>query len=391
MNNWFDPVIDREHTASSKWDGRKAEFGTQDVLPMWVADMDFASPPSVIEALQRRAEHGVFGYTIRDDAFNQSVVSWYQRRHGWAVEADWVSQATGVVPAINYIIQALTEPGDGIIIQPPVYHPFARLIHSHKRTLVENPLLETDGRFEMDFEDLEEKAAAGAKLFILCSPHNPVGRVWTRAELQRAGEICLRHGVTVIADEIHCDLVFSPHRHVPFASISEEFASHSLTTLAPSKTFNVAGLHTALVVTKNEQLRKAYREMVQLQSAASINPFGAEAMKAAYDQGEPWLDALLAYLQGNVDVLNTRLKPVSPYVKVVQPEGTYLVWLDFRALGLDPAELQKLFVEQAKVGLHPGTIFGKQGAGYERINIGCPRSMLEEGLSRLVRVIEERL
>ncbi|MDQ0189340.1 PatB family C-S lyase [Alicyclobacillus cycloheptanicus] len=390
MTYSFDQVISREHSASAKWDGRKGKFGTEDVLPMWVADMDFASPPSVIEALARRVQHGVFGYTIRDKGYDDAIVGWFARRHQWAVEPAWVSHAPGVVPALNYLIQALTETGDGIIIQTPVYHPFARLIRSHHRTLIESPLLEREGRYEMDFDDFEQKAAAGAKLFILCSPHNPVGRVWTRAELERVGEICVRHGVTVIADEIHCDLVYTPHRHIPFASISDEFAMHAVTTVAPSKTFNIAGLNMAVVIAKNPGLRDAYRQMLALQSAASIPALGLEALKAAYNGGDEWLDALLDYLQGNLQLLKERLAPYAPKVKVVEPEGTYLVWLDFRGLGLAREELDKFIVHDAKVGLEPGHIYGQEGAGFQRINIGCPRALLVEGLDRLTAALDRR-
>lgn len=349
---------------------------------MWVADMDFASPRAVQDALLRRVQHGVYGYTVKSQAYTDSIVSWMGRRHGWAIDGSWIVPAPGVVPALAVIVQAFTQPGDGVLIQPPVYHPFKRTIESWGRRVVENPLVERDGRYEVDFDDLEQKARQ-AKVMFLCSPHNPVGRVWHEDELRRIGEICLRHQVLVVADEIHADLVFAPHRHIPFASLSERFAANSITCAAPSKTFNLAGLNTAYVVAPNAAIQARYAAMSAKASMAELNVFGSEAMIAAYNEGEAWLDALLLYLKENFNYLQSFIETEIPAVKVFPLEGTYLAWLDFRGLELGVQELDHLLVHEARVGLNEGHLFGREGEGFQRMNIACPRSLLAEGLTRL--------
>ncbi|WP_074692643.1 MalY/PatB family protein [Alicyclobacillus hesperidum] len=385
----FDQVIDRWNTAASKWDSLASRFGRTDVLPMWVADMDFPSPSAVQEALMRRVQHGVYGYTIKSQAYVDSIVSWMQRRHKWTIAPEAIVPAPGVVPALSVIVQAFTEPGEGVLIQPPVYHPFKRTIASWNRTVIENPLVERNGRYEINFADLEEKARQ-AKIMFLCSPHNPVGRVWTEDELRRVGEICLRHDVLVVADEIHADLVFAPHRHIPFASLDPSFAARSITCAAPSKTFNLAGLNTAYIIAEDGDLRRKYQTASARAAMAELNVFGVEAMIAAYNHGENWLDDLLHYLAGNLDFMESFLQQNVPEVRMFRPEGTYLVWLDFRALGLSPKELDQFLIEEARLGLNEGHLFGREGEGFQRMNIACPRALLEQGLQQLAGAIKAR-
>lgn len=383
----FDEVINRLGTASVKWDGVKTRFGVSDALPMWVADMDFRSPEPVIEALMNRAKHGVFGYTFRTDSYHEAIVNWLLRRHGWGIEKDWISHAPGVVPALGFLIEAFTEAGDGVIIQPPVYYPFKRVIEAHQRVVVTNPLRLVSGHYEMDFEDLKQKVQ-GAKMLILSNPHNPVGRVWTKDELTQLGNICLDAGVLVVSDEIHSDLIYRGYQHIPFASLGERFAQYSVTCLAPSKTFNLAGLQTAYAVLPNSELKERYEKVLAIHSMNSTNVFGAVALEAAYNYGESWLEELLTYLAGNLEFLTQFLQARLPEVKVFQPEGTYLVWLDFCALGVEAKALDDLFVREAKVALDEGHLFGEEGNGLERINIACPRSVLATGLEQIAAAVE---
>jgi cystathionine beta-lyase len=362
-------------------------FGVDDALPMWVADMDFASPPEVIEALRRRVEHGVFGYTVMTDSYREALVGWLARRHRWTIEPGWISHAPGVVPALAMLIEAYTEPGDKVLIQPPVYYPFERVIRQNGRQVVYNPLRERNGRYEMDFDDLDVKLDGSVKLMILCSPHNPVGRVWTADELRRLGTLCRERGVFVIADEIHGDLVYSGHVHTPFASLDPAFAQCSATCVAPSKTFNLPGLHTAMVVIPDARRRHAYEQVLQRWSVGSLNPFGMVAAEAAYRHGDAWLDALLAYLAGNLDMMQQVLYERIPELRMVRPEGTYLVWLDCRGLGLPDKELEAFFLHKARVAFNPGRIFGPGGEGFMRVNIGMPRALVEEALDRIERAV----
>lgn len=383
----FDEVIDRRSTKSLKWDRLKTRFGREDVLAMWVADMDFMSPPCVQNALVKRAQHGVYGYAIHDDEFNQAVVNWMEHRHGFEIQPEWIATAIGVVPALTVIVQAFTEPGDGVLIQPPVYYPFKRVIENWDRRVVENPLVERNGKYEIDFDQLEEKARE-AKIMFLCSPHNPVGRVWTLDELQRIGEICARNGVLVVSDEIHSDLVYAGVRHIPFASISDAFAENSITCAAPSKTFNLAGLNTAYVVAKNPDLLRRYKLMLAKASMNEVNIFGIEALAAAYNEGGPWLDELMKYLAGNLEYLNQYIQDNIPEIRVIQPEATYLVWLDCSALSLEKKELDQFLVHEALLALDEGHLFGDEGIGFQRVNIACPRSILEQGLRQLSDAVD---
>ena len=383
----FDQVIERRNTSSVKWDLVEQLYGSGDVLPMWVADMDFPAPKPVVDAIVARAQHGVYGYTTRPGSAYDAIEQWASTRHRWMIEREWISFSPGVVPALAFLLDALSEPGQKVIIQPPVYHPFAFTIRENGREIVNNHLIFENGQYRMDFEDLERKASEGARLMILCSPHNPVGRVWTREELARLGEICFAHGITVISDEIHSDLILPGKEHTPFASIGPEFAENSVVCTAPSKTFNLAGLQTSVVIIPNKELRERYNAVLDRLHLGLPNTFGLTAMEAAYRHGGEWLDELRGYVSENLRYLREFLEREAPAIKVVQPEGTYLVWLDCRELGLDTEGLARFMREDAKVGLDDGHIFGPGGDGFERINIACPRSVLQEGLERIAGAV----
>lgn len=385
----FDRVIDRTGTGSFKWDLVDGIFGGTGLLPLWVADMDFESPPEVVEALIRRAQHGVFGYTAPMPEYFQAVVDWSAARHTWRIMPDWIVPAPGIVPALNLIIQTFTEPGDGVIVQKPVYYPFMRSIKNNGRAVINNPLKLEGSRYRFDVDDLARKAQDPAvKILILCSPHNPVGRVWTRDELERIGDICLSRDILVVSDEIHCDLLYPGHRHVPFGSISDELLMKSIVCTAPSKTFNLAGLQTANLVIANPDLRQRYKRTIERLGLTWPNLFGAEALTAAYRHGGEWLDRLMEYLGGNLAFLKEFIAGNMARVKVIEPEATYLVWLDFREYGMDTEALKLLLRDKACLALDDGFIFGSpEGNGFERINIACPRTILEEALTRMHKAL----
>jgi cystathionine beta-lyase len=387
----FDEVIDRRDSDSIKWDSDflKEYFKGEDLLPLWVADMDFRSPQPVIDALINRAAHGIYGYSYPGSSeYYTSVISWFKRRYNWILDKEWFVFTPGVVPACYYIIQRFSHPGDKIIIQDPVYYPFANGIKNNGRTVVSNQLNLENNYYTMDFEDLEKKAKDPlAKLLILCSPHNPVSRVWTKDELKQLGEICIENNVLIIADEIHCDLTFPPAKHTVFATISEEFAQNSITCTAGSKTFNLAGLHHSNIIISNKTLREELKAQMSINGYHSPNVFGAIALQTAYDQCEDWLEALMKYLQQNFDFLKKYFQENLPEVSVIEPEGTYLIWLDFRKFNLSPKDLQAKLID-AKVALDPGHIFGAGGEGFERINIACPRATLKEALDRIVKALK---
>jgi cysteine-S-conjugate beta-lyase len=379
----FDQGINRLNTCSEKWDGLKKRFGVKDVIPMWVADMDFMSPPQVREALKKRVEHGVYGYTFRPESYFTAVIDWLEKRHQWTIQNEWISHSPGVIPALSLIIQTFTQPGDKIMIQTPVYHAFSRVIKAQNRTVVSNPLKFENRNYTMDFSDLEAKIDPAVKMIILCSPHNPVGRVWNRDELTKLGEICIKHNILVVSDEIHFDLIYKGSKHIPFASISSDFADLSITCIAPSKTFNLLGLHTSSVIISNSKLRRSYNKAVNELSLGSPNIFGMIASESAYRDGEEWLNQLIDYLQGNLDFVMQFLKEHIPQIKVIPPEGTYLVWLDFQQLRLSTKDLDHFMLHKAKVALNEGHIFGEEGKGFMRMNIACPRSTLEKALYQI--------
>ncbi len=390
----FDEIIDRSGTASLKWE--PAVLGTlfsrNDLLPLWVADMDFKCPSAVTAAIKKRLEHELYGYSLLDPAYLPALISWYKRRHNWAIKEEWVVTTPGVVPAINYIIQRFTQPGDPVIIQPPVYYPFANAIRNNGRQILENPLKIAGEHYQMDFGDLELKAKdPRVKLAILCSPHNPVGRVWTREELQRFGKICTENNVLVVADEIHCDLVMPGFKHTCFADICEEFAHNSITCLAASKTFNLAGLKQSAVVMPNASIKAEMATQIEtLGFTAGIGGtlFGAVAAAAAYNGAEPWLDDLILYLKDNFTYLKTTLESELPGTKVFNLEGTYLVWVDLRCFGLTAKKQIELLEKEAGVALDHGDWFGENGAGFERINIACPKAILKKAVQAMINAFK---
>jgi len=358
------------------------------VLPMWIADMEFRSPQPVIEAIKKANEHGIYGYTSRPDSYYQAIIDWMERRHNWKVKKDWLAFSPGVVPALSFIIRAFTQPGDKVVVQPPVYYPFFRVIENNGCHVVNNPLKLSNKKYFIDWEDLERKVDdPRVKLLILCSPHNPVGRVWQKEELIILGEICLKHHIIVVSDEIHADILFKGYRHIPFASISPAFAHNSITCTAPSKTFNLAGLQTSTIIIPNKKYYKIYNNILDSLALDENNVFGLVALEAAYRDGEEWLEQLLSYLNENLEFLMKYFKERIPKIKVIKPEGTYLVWLDYRQLGLSAKDLNNFMIKKAGVALDDGHWFGAEGKGFMRINIACPRSFLEEGLKRIEKAV----
>ena len=380
----FDEIIDRKNTSCLKYDFAAERGYPADILPFWVADMDFRAPASVITALKERADHGVFGYTqVKDDYFTV-LQNWFQTRHNWTIERRDLIVTPGVVFAVAAAIRTFTNPNDSVLIQPPVYYPFANMIRQNGRTVIDNPLRLVDGHYTIDFEDFEQKIVAHKiKLFILCSPHNPVGRVWTRAELEQIAAICLRHNIIVVADEIHEEFVRPGFRHIPFASLSEETAAITLTCTSPSKTFNLAGLQISNIFIRNEELRRRFKEELSRTGYDEPNTLGLAGAKAAYEHGAAWHTQLLAYLEENHVRAKEFIAAHLPKVKLIEPEGTYLLWLDFSAYGLTDEALNEKIIRDAHLWLDDGPIFGVGGSGFQRINIACPWATLEQGLKNL--------
>lgn len=383
----FDEPFDRKNTSCIKWDYNTMIFGKEDVLPMWVADMDFSAPEPVVKALIERAKHGAYGYTAKPPELYNALIRWMEKRHNWEIEKENLVFTPGVVPALSLAISAFTNPGDKIIVQPPVYYPFFDVIRYNGRTIVYNELKEVDGRYVMDLEDFKNQIDERVKMFILCSPHNPVGRVWTETELRRVAEICLENDILIISDEIHCDLAFSDYTHIPLASLSDDIAQKTLTFTAPSKTFNIAGLALSFGVISNEKLLEEYKIMVERMELKISNIFGIVACEAAYKYGEEWLDQLMEYLEANANYLMEFCKERIPQIRPISPEGTYLMWLDCKKMGLDDNDLKRFMIETARVGLNHGPDFGPGGSGFQRINIACPRATLKEGLERIAAAV----
>lgn len=382
----FDKVTKR--IQSEKWGVKKEIFGTEDVIPMWVADMDFESPKPVIDAIIKRAEHGLFGYTFKSSSYCESIINWFNKRHNWEINKDWINYSPGIVPALSFITLSFSQPGDKIIVQSPVYRRFLEVIMENGRQILDNELKLKNAKYVIDFDDFEKKANdPRAKLFFLCNPHNPVGRVWTREDLIRLGRICIKNNVIIVSDEIHSDLIYEGYKHVVFASISEEFAQNSITLNSPSKTFNLAGLQTSVIIIPNKKYYEIYQSELSSLKLTRGNVFGLVALESAYNLGEDWLEQLLEYLEGNLNYLIKFFKEKVTKIKVIKPEGTYLVWFDCRQLGLNDLELRKFMIEKAKVGLFDGYKFGQGGEGFQRINIGCPRAILKESLERIEKAV----
>ena len=382
----FDKTIDRRATNSYKWDS-----APEGVLPMWVADMDFRTAPAIIDALQKRVAHGIFGYTRVPDAYYDAVTSWFSRRHGWDIDREWIIYTSGVVPAVSAVIKALTVPGDKVIVQTPVYNCFFSSIRNNGCEIVSNPLRRTAGTYEMDFDALERCAAdPRAKVMLLCNPHNPAGRVWTPDELTRLGNICLRNGVTVVADEIHCELVYQGFKYTPFASLSDAFLHRSVTCVSPSKAFNIAGLQIANIVAFDNDLRSRIDKAININEVCDVNPFGVAATIAAYNEGEEWLNQLVDYLHGNYEAMAEFCRRELPEFPITRLEGTYLVWMDCSSLGMPSDALEHALLDDARLWLNAGTMYGAEGEGYMRWNIACPRSVMLDGLNRFLNFVRSR-
>ncbi len=382
----FDKTIDRRATNSYKWDS-----APEGVLPMWVADMDFRTAPAIIDALQKRVAHGIFGYTRVPDAYYDAVTSWFSRRHGWNIDREWIIYTSGVVPAVSAVIKALTVPGDKVIVQTPVYNCFFSSIRNNSCEIVSNPLRRTADTYEMDFDALERCAAdPRAKVMLLCNPHNPAGRVWTPDELTRLGNICLRNGVTVVADEIHCELVYQGFKYTPFASLSDAFLHRSVTCVSPSKAFNIAGLQIANIVAFDNDLRSRIDKAININEVCDVNPFGVAATIAAYNEGEEWLNQLVDYLHGNYEAMAEFCRCELPEFPITRLEGTYLVWMDCSSLGMPSDALEHALLDDARLWLNAGTMYGAEGEGYMRWNIACPRSVMLDGLNRFLNFVRSR-
>lgn len=382
----FDKTIDRRATNSYKWDS-----APEGVLPMWVADMDFRTAPAIIDALQKRVAHGIFGYTRVPDAYYDAVTSWFSRRHGWDIDREWIIYTSGVVPAVSAVIKALTVPGDKVIVQTPVYNCFFSSIRNNGCEIVSNPLRRTADTYEMDFDALERCAAdPRAKVMLLCNPHNPAGRVWTPDELTRLGNICLRNGVTVVADEIHCELVYQGFKYTPFASLSDAFLHRSVTCVSPSKAFNIAGLQIANIVAFDNVLRSRIDKAININEVCDVNPFGVAATIAAYNEGEEWLNQLVDYLHGNYEAMAEFCRRELPEFPITRLEGTYLVWMDCSSLGMPSDALEHALLDDARLWLNAGTMYGAEGEGYMRWNIACPRSVMLDGLNRFLNFVRSR-
>lgn len=387
MHN-FDELVNRLGTNSIKYDFAIERGKPEDTIPLWVADMDFRSPVEITEALSKAVEHGIYGYSESKSGYFDAIFHWFKERFDWSVEREWLVKTPGVVYAISTAIRALTVEGDAVLIQRPVYYPFSEAILKNHRKLINNALVYKDGAYHIDFYDFEEKIKINkVKLFILCSPHNPVGRVWTKEELTRLGSICIKYNVIVVSDEIHADFTYRGQKHTIFSSIAPEFLNSTILCTAPSKTFNLAGLQVSNIFIANKDLKAKFTQEIIRSGYSQLNTMGLIACQAAYEKGAPWLDELKEYLEENLNFIRSFLKEHLPQIKLVEPQGTYLVWLDFHGLGLTEEELEKLIINGAKLWLDSGAMFGSEGKGFQRINIACPRSILERAFSQMEKAI----
>lgn len=385
----FDTIINRRGTNCIKYDKLDDYFGNPEALPLWVADTDFEVPDFIIEAFKKRLDHKILGYTFKPDSYYNAIVDWMKRRHDWDIKKGWIKSAPGVVPSVTLLIMSLSEPGDKVIVQPPVYFPFFSCIKGSGREMVENPLLLRNNRYYFDIEDLKSKLDEKTKLLVLCSPHNPGGMVWKREELEEIGRICIDNGTIIISDEIHSDLVFKGFKHIPLPEISEELKNNCVVCMAPNKTFNVAGLASSIVIIPNKRLRVKYERLLNVIHLQGGNIFGNIAVEEAYKKGWDWLEELMEYLKNNLEYVIGFFKEKMPKVKVMVPESTFLVWLDFRDYEISEKKLFRILVDEAGVALSIGSMFGTGGEGFFRLNIGCPKSTIEEALSRVEKVLAE--
>lgn len=383
----FDKITQRRGTNSYKWDSTD----DKEVLPMWVADMDFPTAPCIINALKKRVEHGIFGYTRVPEEYYDAVISWFSRRHHWKPRREWFIYTSGVVPALSAVIKALTNMGDKVLTLTPVYNCFFSSIRNNGCELDSCALRYEDNTFSIDYEDLERRAAdPKTTLMLLCNPHNPSGRVWTREELRRIGDICIKNNVVVVADEIHCELVHPGFTYTPFASVSEEFQKHSVTCVAPSKAFNIAGLQIANIIVENDKWRQRIDKAININEVCDVNPFGVIATIAAYNEGEEWLNQLLQYIHGNYLFFKDYCEEHLPQLPVAPLEGTYLAWMDCRSLGIPSEELEEELMKEAKLWLNAGSMYGKEGEGFMRWNLACPQQLVKEGLERFSQFVDKR-
>lgn len=384
----FDEIIDRHNTGAIKIEKCKALFGTDDLIPLWVADMDFRTPDFITNSIAKRLEHPILGYTTPCEDYYKSVIHWIEKQHQWKVDRQWFGFLPGIVPGLAFGVNAFTQPNDEIIVQPPVYPPFLNVPTKNDRKVVFNPLKEINGRFEMDFDDLERKITGRTRLFILCNPHNPGGRIWERETLIRLAEICYKHGILVISDEIHSDMALPGNRHIPFATVSELAEQNSITYMAPSKTFNMAGLISSSYIIPNRDIRKRFSEFLENSELANGNIFAYFAAKAAYENGSEWLKQMIQYIQGNLEYVVDFLQKNIPQIVPMIPQASFLVWLDCNGMNMNSNELQDFMVHKAGLGLNKGTTFGPGGERHLRLNIGCPRSVLEQALKQLKEAID---
>ena len=378
----FDEIVPRKDTDCVKYDNVKEIFGTDDIIPMWVADMDWKTPPFIIDAMRKQLDHGVLGYSILSNRWKPAIQSWVSRHYGWKVEPEEIAFVGGIVPAIAFAMQCFTKAGDKVLIQPPVYHPYHNVTIELGRTLVTNPLKLVNDQLEIDFEDFEEKVKE-CKLFLLCNPHNPCGRVWSKEELQRMCDICVKNNVLVISDEIHCDMALKGYRHTPFATVSEEAKNNCITFMAASKTFNIAGLKSSYHIIQNEEIRNQYNEFLRKSELDSAHLFATLPVAAAYEEGDEWLEQMLEYVDANIDYMEEYLKRYMPKLGMIRPQASYLVFLDARGLGMPHDKMVEFFIREAKVGMNDGAMFGQGGEGFMRMNLGCPRATLKQALDRI--------
>jgi cystathionine beta-lyase len=385
----FDEVIDRSGTSCVKWDFSEKFFEAENLLPMWVADMDFKTPDFIIEAVKKRADHEVYGYTIRPESYYQSFIQWVNKLHGWSIKKDWILFSPGIVPAVNLAVMAYTKPGDKVIVQPPVYFPFFSAVRENGRQLVYNQLKLENGRYFMDFDDLKQKIDRRTKMIIISNPHNPGGSAWTKDELTELANLCIENKVLIISDEIHSDLVLSGYQHTVLANLSEEFAQHTVTMMAPSKTFNLAGMATSSIIISDPDLRETFNTMLERVHIGMGNIFGMVSSEAAYTHGDEWRKQMLEYVQKNVGFVEQYLSDKIPQVKMIKPEATYMIWLDFRRLDKSNEELKKFIIHKAKLGFNDGPMFGPGGSGFQRMNVACPGSLVEKAMKRLEKAVSD--